>query len=221
MPQKHTVAEGEDWIAIAQKYGFRDPERIALDEGNTALREKKVNLGYLYAGDEVSIPDKEVKDFRCEVNKTHHFVVKAYKRWVRMQLADEAGAPHADVAFEVRASDGRAWAGRTDASGLLAQAVPAALEEVTLSIWLEGQGQPPITSKVQLVESMDPPTSVKGAQKRLRNLAFYDGPLDGAASDAFKKALSSFQASLGHDAPTGELDEETAKVLEHVHDQAR
>jgi peptidoglycan hydrolase-like protein with peptidoglycan-binding domain len=66
------------------------------------------------------------------------------------------------------------------------------------------------------LRALDPADKVSGAQARLANLGFYDGPVDGASSPSFVAALQSFQRA--RDVPVGEaLDAATAAALVAAH----
>ena len=61
MATSHTIQQGEHISKIATKYGFRDYRTIWNDGRNAALKKKRVNPNVLLPGDELQIPDKQVK----------------------------------------------------------------------------------------------------------------------------------------------------------------
>ena len=59
---------------------------------------------------------------------------------------------------------------------------------------------------------MDPISEVSGIKRRLANLGFYSGPMDGDMDEETQEALARFQTQQGLPA-TGQADEATRQKL--------
>ena len=68
----HKVAAGESIISIAKDYGFF--WKTVWEHGNNAsLKEKRKNPNVLLEGDEVFIPEKQLKKVSKGADATHKF----------------------------------------------------------------------------------------------------------------------------------------------------
>jgi len=85
---KHIVTEGEHFAAIAAQHGFPSA-KIAMDlPENKELREKRKNLHVLAEGDEVFIPEKELRQEEAAVNQKHVFAAQFDELILRFRVLD-------------------------------------------------------------------------------------------------------------------------------------
>ena len=68
----HTVVQGENIDIIAFKYGFH-PATLWEHDENQKLRDKRKDPNVLMAGDEVFIPDRELREEIVHTGKMHTF----------------------------------------------------------------------------------------------------------------------------------------------------
>ncbi len=113
--------------------------------------------------------------------------------------------------------DGTPHTGTTDGQGLLQCRLPATSRAGRL-VFEAVDGWP--AAEYELVfQQLAPVGEVLGMQQRLRNLGFYDGPMDGAAASV-AAALASFQLSVGELAKSealGEPSPRTGEALVQIH----
>jgi hypothetical protein len=204
---EHVVREGESVDSIAFDRGFF-PETIWALSENAELRKSRPNRNELLPGDRVKVPALEPKIEPVSTGKVHSFRRRGVPSVLRVQLLRE-GQPRAGVKYTL-VIDGARFEGAADADGVIRHWVPPNAREGTLAI--EGDPQ---TYAFKL-GVLDPITEVRGVQKRLMNLGYDCGPLDGTLSRQTKAALRRFQRR--YDLPETEaIDEATIAKLEEVH----
>lgn len=213
----HKVEQGDTLVGIAHQYGFRNWEVIWSHAQNQQLRSQRDDPQVLSPGDEVFIPEKQPKEFRCETRKRHTFKVRSLKALVRQVLEDEDGKPYAGKEFKL-VVDGQTYLGKTDSKGLVEQEVPAGAKQATLTLWPDDDDPGATMTWTLQLGHLDPIDSTTGQQARLNNLGYDCGSVDGQTSDALKEALLAFQRD--NKLPlTGEADAKTLAKLEQVHDR--
>lgn len=92
--------------------------------------------------------------------------------------------------------------------------------KVKLTVWPFGAGAqqgPPCAYLLEAAEAFEEAISLKGAQRRLGNLGYPGVEASGAEGGPVVRALRHVQALVG-EAPTGRLDERTARFVEALHD---
>jgi N-acetylmuramoyl-L-alanine amidase len=185
----HVVAQGECMSRIAARYGHRDERRIYDHPNNAELKEKRPDPNILHPGDNVFVPDRERKQKPCATAKRHEFTVRTQQRTIRIAVGNLGDGRIADADY-VLEIEGARYSGKTDADGILEQAISIDAETGTLSIagheWALRIGH------------LNPPDEteddgISGIQARLRNLGHYLGPVDGVASPELETAIRAFQ----------------------------
>jgi type VI secretion system secreted protein VgrG len=125
-------------------------------------------------------------------------------------LLDHDDKPYRNKRYELY-SEGRRWKGTTDGNGTVKQDIPVTAHSAKVAIW--------VTDKIRLeyvieLHETPPPSDVRGAQIRLRNLAYYQGDIHGELDEGTTAALLWFQDDYDLE-KTGELDQPTqAKLAE-------
>ncbi len=182
MIKKHVVKQGECIASLAYTYGL-PRNRIWDDPENEALRTLRGDPFVLFPGDEVVIPEPQVKTVPAETGKTHPFRLKSEKVRVRLRLleGDRALANEAYV-FTVGENN---RTGTTDAEGKLVEEVGADVMEARLDI---------CGRRILLkLGYLDPASELSGIQARLNNLDYGAGPVDGVMGPMTHRALGLFQ----------------------------
>ena len=209
MPIRHKVKPGDCISSIALDHGLF-PDTIWNDPDNAALKTKREDPNVLLEGDQVVIPDKQPKEVTKPDAQRHRFRRKGVPEMLRLQfLGDGDSQPWADEPYTIDI-DGRLFTGRTSAQGTVEQRIPPDARRAR--VFFQGRD---IEYQFDLGH-LDPADKVKGAQGRLKNLGYYDGPLDGGMTEATTGALVEFQ--IVRDLPvTGELTPETANALKDAY----
>src|ERR1043165_791294 len=73
MGMYHTVMQGEYLAKIARQYGFTKWQILWDAPENKDLKQKRKNPNVLFPGDEVFIPDKELREESGGTEKKHKF----------------------------------------------------------------------------------------------------------------------------------------------------
>lgn len=204
----HVVRRGEDMASIAARYGFFW-KTLWNHADNAELKRVRKDPNVLLEGDRVTIPDLRASEYGRSTEARHRFRRKGVPSKLKMQLLRD-DEPRSGVSWEFEVV-GQTHSGSTDAEGYLELPVPPGADRGTLTI-REGER---VDTRVIRIGSLDPVTTVRGVQQRLRNLQFAC-PTDGKMGDETKGALAEFQRRNGLDAD-GELDDDTRDTLKKIH----
>lgn len=203
----HTVQQGEHLPQIAHRYGFSDHQAIFDLPENKPLKDKKRCPHILHPGDQVFIPEKEVKEEDAPTGKLSTFKVKIPKVMLRVVLHDEEGQPFASKAYKLEI-DGQETEGETDGDGLVEAPIPVGAKGGKVEI--EGHVFP------LRIGHLDPLEELSGIQSRLANIGFDLGGERGTLGPGTAGALKWFQKIMGLEA-TGDLDDATRDKLKEKH----
>lgn len=205
--KKYIVKQGDCISSIAFKYGLF-PDTIWNDSKNSDLKQERKDPNVLLPGDEVYIREKEEKEESCASGKKHRFKRKGVPEKLIIQFRCD-GEPRANEAY-VLEIDGELSEGETDPNGKVEIPIPPDAKKGNITFRDTGD-------KYNLnLGHLDPITEITGVQKRLRNLGFYDGSVDGKISPDFEHALRAFQEKNNLE-PTGTLDENTRSKIEETY----
>jgi len=204
---KYTIDNGESIPSVAKDNGFFW-ETLWNHAENSELKQKRKNPNILLAGDEVFVPELELKEESKPTEQRHKFKRKGDPVKFKLQLL-MMGEPRANEDY-VLDIDGKLITGKTDGAGKLEQFVPGNAKGGRV---LLGGGK---ESYPVRIGHLDPVEEISGMQQRLNNLGFTCGPEDGELNDATKAALAAFQARYKLNA-TGEPDDPTKAKLKELH----
>ncbi len=213
MPKQHRVKQGDSLYTIAKEEGFLNWRSIYDAPENESLRVLRPNPQVLLPGDVVVIPDVELPGTPLSLDK--RTIMARRKRGVqplRIVLRREDGAPLAGQEYQLT-FDGGNVRGKTDAKGLLREEIPVGVINVQLKAGIHSR-----TLVVGFLDPLDdtPGQEITGVQERLRNLGYYNGPIDGATNGDLAQGLTQFQSDQRLP-ETGEADQETQEKLLEVH----
>ena len=197
--KKHIIEEGECLISIAHKAGI-PLDRITSHADNAELMVKRESPSIMLPGDEVTVPEKELKQEPVETEQRHRFRRVLEKAEIRIRI-HEFGEPRANEPFHVMVGDQRydGESETTDDDGLAICQVPPDAEEVTLVL-----GENEDEYEVQLGR-IDPPDTVSGMHGRLENLGFYDAGVYTPWDEESTAGMSDFVAERD---PAGAVDQD-------------
>ena len=210
MPQKHVILQGESAISLAEHYGLF-AATIWDDPANAELKKKRRDMNVLLPGDELTIPDKTVKNVPCATGARHVFRRRGVPAVFRLQLF-ELVAARANQEYTLTVDSSLELKGQTDEQGVLEQYVPTGAKRGELVIG------PDAFHLELLFGNLDPHDELTGIQHRLNNIGFACGVPDGTLNDATRDALLEFQLTAGLE-PTGETDPATIEKIASVHDE--
>lgn len=203
MPIRHTVRQGDCIASIAFANGFH-PDTIWNHGDNAELKRLRADPNVLLPGDVVVVPDKQIKQHQGATDRSHRFRRQAVPEKLVLVLRKE-GEPRANEPYEIDI-DGAVHHGTTAGDGRIEHDIPPNARLARLSFHDGAEVY------VLHLGHLDPIDEVSGVQGRLRNLGFYDGPLDGQITPELVQALQAFQASRDLE-PFGEMDDETKNAL--------
>ena len=205
MPTRYTVSQGECLNSVALKHGWL-VSTLWNHADNAELKKLRGDLGVLYPGDVVVIPDARPKAVDKPTDGRHVFRRKGVPRKLTVRLLN-LDTPAANLAYTITV-DGVASGGTTDGDGAIVRFISPAAKSAHIR-FEDGEEY-----ELEL-GAMDPVDEVSGAQKRLANLGLYAGEPDGQLGDDTLAALKRFQAENALEV-TGALDEPTQSKLKEV-----
>jgi N-acetylmuramoyl-L-alanine amidase len=163
MARLHLVAQGEHASGIAEQYGFGSFDVIWQHAENKALRDKRKDPNVLLPGDEIYIPDAQLKQLTVPSEKRHTIVVHRPKAKLRLVLLDALGDPIANVKGDLTLKSEKKPV-TTDGEGLIEVEIP--LSEKTAVLEVEGLVYD------LAIGHLDPENTATGADSRLVNLGY-------------------------------------------------
>jgi hypothetical protein len=207
MTKIHRVQEGECISSIAADYGFF-PATIWNHDNNAELRELR-DPNILYPGDEVFIPEREIKTEIGATDQRHSFVRKGVPAKFRIQLCS-GSQPRAKLPFKLVVDESKTIEGETDDEGVLDVFIPPKARHGVLTLGEEGEEVINVS-----FGRLAPVEEDEGVDQRLLNLGLIQ---EVPASEASRRAgVELFQRRFGLE-PTGEADDATRAKLAEIHD---
>ncbi len=209
---RHITRQGEDLPSIAAKYGFADWESIYGHPQNAALRQKRPDPHILFPGDEVFVPERKSKAVTMRTGGTAQLEVKSLRRVFRIRIYNEARRPLGNAQYTIECASTMRF-GTTDGNGLLREELPASAK--TATVFIDGRTWTVRLGELNPIDKA-PDGGVSGVQRRLANLGYKPGPVDGVLGSLTRRALVAF--ARDHELePTGDIDQKLAKKLVEVH----
>lgn len=209
---RHKVRQGEYLAKIAHQNGFADWRTIYDHAENAGFRELRPDPNLIHPGDEIFIPDRDRKEVECATGKMHGFRVRLGTNSLHVTLKDSHGTPIRNTAYELKVGS-RVIKGTTDGDGgLHHEGLPADVEQATLAI-----AGLTLTLRVGHLDPLGKTDTdgVSGVQGRLRNLGYFNGPIDGVLDDLTREAIRLFK--VAHD--LGEDGELSTNVKDKLRDK--
>ena len=196
--KEHKVKQGECIASIAFQNGLF-PDTVWNDPKNATLKTERVDPYVLEPGDVVWV--KEIEGFQksCEAKQRHRFRRKGVPEKLDLEF-DRNGEPRANEAYELNV-DGQVTGGRTDDEGRITAFIKPTAKKAVLTFVESGE-------KVRFdLGYLEPITEVAGVQARLKNLGYFDGPVDGKESEELDDAVYEFQLALDPTTEPTELND--------------
>ncbi|MYM96257.1 peptidoglycan-binding domain-containing protein [Duganella vulcania] len=214
-PLVHMVLQGECTSKLADRYGFF-PDTVWDWPDNAALKAQRRDKNILLPGDRLAIPGRRTKLVSAQTGQRLTLRRKGVPDSMRIQFLLD-GRARSQVPYLAQVSYGDDTlspdsSGETDADGYVTVALMPNAQTLTITL---GTGQEAREHTFQ-IGAMDPATDCAGIQKRLANLGFYDGAVDGQPSAQLESAVARFQLSQDLEA-TGKLDPASLDKLLDLH----
>ncbi|GMU84066.1 MAG: hypothetical protein AMXMBFR47_39360 [Planctomycetota bacterium] len=204
---EHVVKPGECVSSIAKEAGHFW-ETIWNDPANAEIRTERKDPNVLLPDDKLHVPALREKWEPRPTEQRHRFRRRGEPAMLRLVLQVD-NVPLANKAYTLEV-DGNKYEGTTDAMGQLVQPISPNAKHGRLIV-----GEERWEFEIQLGYT-DPGENLVGVQKRLANLGFYCGRIDGEWDDLCRSELRKFQKLHGL-AETGEPDANTRETLKSVH----
>lgn len=183
-------------------------ETIWNDAANSQLREVREDPYILLPGDRVTIPELRRKDEPIEAERRHRFKRKGCPEKLIVHFR-EGGSPRVNQRY-VLILDNQEHEGVTDPNGRVELFIPPDAKRGVVYF-------PDSEDAYELdLGHLDPVSETSGIQGRLRNLGYYDGPVDGRDSLQLEAGVRAFQAKQSLPA-SGQLDENGRRKLQEIH----
>lgn len=201
------ISQGGSIPSVAKDNGFFW-ETLWDHPDNAALKEKRKNPNVLFEGDEVFVPEKELKEVTKPTEAKHKFKRKGDPLKFRLQLM-MMGKPRKNEDY-VLVVDGKQIQGKTDGDGKLEATIPGNATGGTIKL-RGGQEEYPVR-----IGHLDPIDTVSGVKQRLNNLGFTCGSEGDSLDEGTTAALQRFQTKFKL-TPSGEADDATKAKLAELH----
>jgi len=200
----HIVSSGECVLSIADQNGLFW-ETLWNHPQNQDLKNLRADPNILQAGDELFVPEKEIKEESCGTEVKHRFKRKGVpgKLKVRVMINDEA---QASARYRL-VIDGRAVEGTTDGDGFVEESLPPGAREGELRVEKDGKTH----CFFLQFGHLDPLGTDSGVSHRLAELGFPVEP-------SLESAVRAFQRKHGLD-ETGQIDDGLRSKLKDVYGQ--
>jgi hypothetical protein len=200
---KYVAKDGDCIISIAGDTGFFW-ETIWNDPDNASLKQLRKEPNVLFAGDVVSIRDKQVKQEAGATDSLHSFVRKGTPAMLKLQLLDRNHQPRTNLKYTL-VIDGALRSGTTDSNGWIKESMPPNAQKADLTV--EDQG---VQEKYKMgLGTVDPITETSGVEQRLKNLGH-------STTGGLSQAIGTFQKKYGLPV-TGNPDDATRDKLKSIH----
>ena len=178
---------------------------------NSDLKVLRKDPYVLLPGDQLFIPDLRIKEIPRATDARHSFKKKGVPEILRIAVTDEDDKPIANQPYVLEIDQTLRFTGQTDGSGLIEQPIPPDAWKGHLVV---GEGDEQREYFISLGR-VDPIEELRGAQERLLNLGYYDGPVDGQLNPQTTTALLRFQEKYKL-SPSGEYDQDTQTKLKEI-----
>lgn len=195
MSSTHTVVQGDHIPGIALEYGFSDYNVIWNHGNNADLKKKRVDPNVLFPGDQVFIPDLELRTENGSTDAKHAFKARKKTLMLRLVLEDLYEKPIANAKCELTV-DSQTLDLTTDGKGKIEHEIAADAKKAVLLIHDPQTPLDEIDIPI-VIGGLDPLDEVTGQQARLNNLGYFAGEVGGDDPLALRSAVEEFQCEHG------------------------
>lgn len=204
----YCVKQGDCIASISYQFGYA-PDTLWNHPQNADLKTKRKDPHVLNPGDQVFLPEKELRTEARPTEALHKFVRQGAPETLRLVLLDYDLVPRPSIKYGLEI-DGSWVSGVSDAQGVIECPITPGAKQGKLTLTEEQE------EYTLNLGHLDPITEVSGVQGRLNNLGFDCGPVDGKLGPHTESAITRFQEKEGLSV-SGQLDDETRERIEKVH----
>ena len=207
MAATYKVKQGDHVSRIAKQFGFADYRTIWDHPNNAKLKTLRQNPNVLAPGDDLFIPDKQLKTEARPTGASHRFKAPVQPLLLRVVFKTFDDQPVANTPCKLQL-EGQTFQLTTDAAGKIEKEIPKNAEGGKLTI---GDQEFPVK-----VGHLDPVDLVSGFRARLNNLGYNAGESEDPDDPQLRSAIEEFQCDqhLGIDGICGT---QTQKKLKESH----
>lgn len=203
----YKVKQGDHVSKLAKQFGFADYRTIWDHPNNATLKNLRKNPNVLAPGDELFIPDKQLKKEARPTGATHRFKAPFVPLLLRVVVKDIDDQPVKNTPCKLQL-DNQTFQLTTDGNGKIEKEIPKNTENGKLTI---GDQEFPIK-----VGHLDPVDQVSGYRARLNNLGYNAGASDDPDDLQLRSAIEEFQCDQ-HLTVDGKCGTNTQNKLKQVH----
>jgi len=196
MATDYTVQQGDYLSKIAKQFGFSDYRTIWNHPDNSKLKSKRKNPNVLYPGDKLVIPNRNLREENCAVDRRHIFEMKGWGLRLRLVLEDMYEKPIANAQC-LLAIEGDFRRITTDGQGKIDEPLRPGTTSATLIIQDAKQTHLNFVEIPIKIGHLDPFEELSGQRARLKNLGYFPGNANDKNDPAFVTAVERFQAEHG------------------------
>ncbi len=206
---RYTAQQGDCISSIAHDYGFF-PDTIWNHPENAGLKDKRKDPNILFPGDEVFVPEKDLRIESRGTGARHRFVRKGVPEFLSLRFLNEED-PRAGENYVLEV-DGNTVSGKLDADGACLLAIPPGARQARLTLGDPSRGEIYNLS----LGHLNPIEEISGVEGRLFNLGYLKTAPTGAESPELAEAVRTFQEDQKLSTGNG-LDQATRQKLVEVH----
>jgi hypothetical protein len=207
MATNYTIKQGDHVSKLAKQFGFADFATIWDDPNNAALKQLRKNPNVLNPGDQLFIPDKQLKKVGRQTGATHRFKARVVPLMLRVVVKNVDDTPLANTSCKLQVA-GKTFPLTTDKNGKIEQEIPRDSETAQLVV---------LDQNIPIrIGHLDPVDQVSGYRARLNNLGYHAGSSDDPDDAQLRSAIEEFQCDQ-HLKVDGKCGPQTQKQLEKVH----
>lgn len=177
--RKHTVKQGESLSSIAKIYDFNQINTIYKHPLNDAFRSKRSNPEEIFPGDEIYIPEKEIKSEGIMTQMDNVITIKSEKRYLNLVLYDffDNGVALANCPYQLKTSK-KVHEGYFDGEGKLSVEISKKETQAELRFEVEDRTGVSVYNWTLDIAHLDPVETPSGIAQRLENIGYLDIDMD-------------------------------------------
>ena len=178
MSVTHTVQQGECLTSIALDYGYSDWKKIYEHPENEHFRNQRPNPNIVFAGDEITIPEIEIKAEPVEPDIVNVFVAKGTKPYLNLRLVEHiegdalSNCPY-QLTYKHKGKEEKKE-GQLDADGQLSIKIPGQIKEADITVTLEQDADKTDFTWKLFIGSPDPVDTPSATAQHLINMGYLE-----------------------------------------------
>lgn len=214
MKRHHVVRPGDCLVSIAASYGLAGSDALRSLAENASLLARRPNHCVLEPGDIVALPERATDGQRYARRRDNRYRVTAPVTELRLRLRVTEPVRY------VLSVAGHRFFGVTGPEGEIVHAIDATATQGELLVW---PASAPSAERAEgraiviplRIGHLDPISTPRGLQQRLRSLGYDVGAIDGVVGPRTRRAIERFREDAGLATTAGEAELADALTREH------